>query len=123
MKVTGPVLAVLCATPIAFAAEEPSASGRWQVRSMIAGNASEVKCTFTQKAAELSGTCDSAERGSMSISGAVDGKKVTWSFKSEYNGTPLTVKYEGTLEPGRITGTVAVPEFFVEGEFTATPAE
>jgi hypothetical protein len=51
----------------------------------------------------------------------VDGAKVTWSFESEYNGTPLTIKYTAALDAtvGKIAGTVSVDPFGVEGDFTA----
>jgi hypothetical protein len=52
----------------------------------------------------------------------VDGTKVNWSFDSEYNGTPLTMNYTGTLDPAtsKIAGTVSVDPFGVDGDFTAT---
>ena len=57
-------------------------------------------------------------------SGKVDGKAVAFTFKSEYNGAPLTVEYKGTLESAsKIVGTVNVVEYGVGGEFTATQAK
>lgn len=41
-------------------------------------------------------------------------------YKSEYNGSPLTVKYDGALQSNKITGTVNVEEYGVDGDFTAT---
>lgn len=108
---------VALAAPVA---ENVSVTGKWHVRSSIAGNDSESDCTFEQKDNSLSGTCTS-NNGSVSITGKVDGKKVTWSYKSEYNGSPLTVNHEGTLTADdKITGTSSVPEYSVDGEFTAT---
>ncbi|MGA8598536.1 MAG: hypothetical protein WB676_27780 [Bryobacteraceae bacterium] len=95
-------------------------AGKWQIHSNIAGNESDLTCDLTQKDADLSGTCKS-EQQTVTITGKVDGKKVTWSYKSEYNGSPLTVNYEGKLESDtKIVGTVTVPEFSVDGDFTAT---
>jgi hypothetical protein len=50
----------------------------------------------------------------------VNGNKVTWSYKSEYDGSPITVNREGTLTGDKITGTVSIAEYSVDGDFTAT---
>jgi len=111
------------AAVLATAADNPSLSGKWQVQSSIAGNDNDQACTFTQKDTDLSGTCTS-DNGTVNITGKVDDKKVTWSYKSEYNGTPLTVKYEGRLESAtKIVGSVSVPEFSADGDFTATQSK
>ena len=58
------------------------------------------------------------------MTGAVDGKKVTWKFDSEYNGTPLTLTYTATLDDSnKISGSVEVEPFGVSGDFTATPVK
>jgi len=80
-------------------------------------------CTITQKDKALTGTC-AAARGSVEIAGSVDGGKVAWSYKSEYQGTPLTVKYAGEMtSETRMKGSVEVPEFSVTGDFTANQAQ
>ncbi len=118
MKLASVSLLVISLSAIAFAADP--LAGKWSVHSSIAGNESDQSCTWSQKDSDLSGTCTS-DRGNVTISGKVDGKKVTWSYKSEYNGTPLTVSYEGTLDSEtKISGTVTVPEFSADGNFTAT---
>ncbi len=111
----------IAALPMAMAADD-GISGKWQVHQSIAGNDSDQTCTFTLTGADLTGTCES-DQGKLQIVGTVQDKKVAWSYKSEYNGTPLTVKFEGTLEPGKISGTVTVPEFNVDGDFTAKLAK
>src|SRR6185312_14333168 len=110
---------------LAFAADAPSLTGKWHVHNSISGNESDQICTFTQKDAGISGNCTS-ERGTVEITGKVDGKKITWSYKSEYEGTPLTVNYQGVnyqgvIEAAKISGSVSVPEFSADGDFTATP--
>lgn len=105
------------------AAEAPSLTGKWQVEISISGNDSQQTCSFTQTGAELTGSCES-ERGKVEIGGKIEGKNVTWMYKSEYNGSPLTVNYRGTWDSaGKIAGTVEVPEFGVEGGFAATPVK
>lgn len=112
--------ALASAAALSPAAESPALTGKWQVEISISGNDSQQICSFTQTGAELAGICES-ERGKVEIGGKIEGKNVTWMYKSEYNGSPLTVNYRGTWDlAGKIAGTVEVPEFGVEGGFTAT---
>jgi hypothetical protein len=54
------------------------------------------------------------------ISGKVDGKSVTWSYKGQYG----TVSFKGTLDPStKIAGTVRAEDYGVEGEFVATQSK
>ena len=50
-----------------------------------------------------------------------NGTKITWSYDSEYEGTPLTVKYSGTIDSAaaKLSGAVSVEQFGVDGDFTA----
>lgn len=105
---------------ITSAADNPSISGTWQIHNNIAGNESDRPCTFVQNGSDLTGTCPS-DRGEVKLVGEIKDKKVTWSYKSEYQGSPITVKYDGKLEsPTKITGTVNVAEYGADGDFTAT---
>ena len=115
---------LLAAAAIAAAADDaPSLSGKWEIQSSIAGNESTQTCTFTQKDADLTGSCESS-RGTVQIAGKVEGKKVTWAYKTEYDGNPLTVAYDGAIESaGKVSGTVTAVEYGVSGEFTATPSK
>jgi hypothetical protein len=116
------LLSFLAATTagLAPAADTASLAGKWQLHTSIAGNDFDMVCTFTQKDDALGGSCAS-EQGTYEITGSVNGNKVTWSYKSEYNGTPLTVKYEGAVgASNKIIGSVNVPEFSAGGDFTAT---
>ncbi len=109
------------ATVTALAADNAPLTGKWKVHSSIAGNDSDSECTFTQKDNDLTGSC-STDQGSSKATGKVDGTKITWSYDSEYNGSPLTVKFSGTLDSaaGKIAGSVSVEQFGVDGDFTAT---
>ena len=115
-----PAVPLLFASALVLAAEDaPSLTGRWQVHNNIVGNESDQACNLTQTKDEVTGTC-SSRTGEVKITGKVDGKKITWSYKSEYGGSPLTVNYEGKFEAaGKIAGTVNVPEFSADGDFTA----
>jgi hypothetical protein len=78
---------------------------------------------LSQKEDVLSGHC-TTDSGKFQISGKISGNKVAWSYKSEYNGTPLTAKYEGALDSAtRMKGSVDVPEFNAGGDFTATQSK
>ncbi len=108
---------------VATAAEAPSVNGKWQLHQNIADNESDQACTFTQKGNDLTGTCR-GDNGSVNITGKVDDKKVTWVYKSEYDGSPITLTYQGTLDSGnKIAGTVNVEEYSTDGDFTATRAK
>lgn len=108
------------ATVMLHADDTPALSGNWQVHNDIAGNESDQSCTFTQKGTDLTGSC-SSDSGSVAVTGRINGKNITWSYKSEYNGQPLTVIYNGGMESStKIVGSVSVPEFGADGDFTAT---
>lgn len=113
-------LVLLSTAALALAADAVSVTGKWHVHGSIAGTDIDQNCTFTQKDADLTGSCTS-DKGTVTIAGKLDGNKVSWSYKSDYQGTPITVKYDGTVDASsKIAGSVSVPEFSVDGDFTAT---
>lgn len=114
-------LAIASTAAVVLAADAPSSvSGQWQLHQSIADNESDETCTFMQKDNDLTGSCQS-DNGSGNLTGKVDGKKITWVYKSQYNGGPITVSYQGMLgSPDKMAGTVDVAEYSVDGNFTAT---
>lgn len=106
----------------AFAAGASGIAGRWKVHNSIAGNESDQECTFTVNGKDdLAGSCKT-DQGEEAVKGNIDGKKVTWQYESDYNGSPLTMIYTATLDDSeKIVGTVEVQPFGVTGDFTATP--
>ena len=105
----------------AFAADAPNLTGKWTIHNSIAGNESDMACTFAQTDNKLSGSCKSNDKD-LQVTGSLDGKKLTWKYDSDYNGSPLTLTYTATLEDaGKFAGTVDVQPFGVTGDFTATP--
>ena len=103
--------------------QSPSVAGTWTVRADVSGNQSESNCTFTQKNADLTGSCTS-DRGTVMITGKAEGKTVSWQFDTPYEGQTLTVYYSGTSQSAeKITGTINVQPMNVSGEFTATKAK
>ena len=107
----------------AFAAGAPSLTGQWSVHNSIAGSESDQECKFVQTDDKLTGSCKSADK-EVQIAGSIDGKKVTWKYESDYNGSPLTLTYTATLDDSeKISGSVEVQPFGVTGDFTATPSK
>jgi hypothetical protein len=105
------------------AADNPSLSGDWTIHSNIAGNESDMTCSFKQKDKALTGTCK-LDGGPVDITGNVSDKRVMWTYKSEYNGSPITLTYYGNLESAeKISGRVNVEEYSVDGDFTAAPSK
>jgi hypothetical protein len=114
--------AVFASTSVlALAADNASITGKWTIHNNIAGNESDIDCAFTQAGADLTATCKS-ENGDAKATGKVDGNKVTFTIESEYQGSPVTSKYTGTFDSAasKISGTVTVEQFSVDGDFTAT---
>ena len=113
-----PAFLVLVAFGLAQAQTIPSVAGKWKVHTVVVQE-SDSTCTFTQKDADFTGTCE-GENGKFNITGKVDGDKISWSFKTEYNGDPLTVSYKGKLEgASKMTGSCSVAEMSLDGEFAA----
>jgi hypothetical protein len=110
---------LLAAALLAGAAGPATLSGDWEIHRSAAGNESDQTCTFTQNGDNLTGNC-SSDGGPVKISGKVEAKKVTWTYKSDRDGSPLTVIYNGTLDSaGRMSGVVTAVEFGIDGQFTA----
>jgi hypothetical protein len=118
------ILAVVLASTsvLALAADNASIGGKWKFHTSVAGNESDMLCTITQENAALTGNCK-ADGPEGKLTGKVDGKNITLKYESEYNGSPVTSNYTGTLdsEAKKITGTINVVEFSVDGDFTAVP--
>jgi hypothetical protein len=117
------LLALVIIGTAAVQAQPVSVAGNWKVSANVSGNASESTCTFSQKDADLTGTCK-GERGDVTITGKVDGKTVSWQFDTQYEGQTLTVYYSGTLDSSeKIAGSINVQPMNVSGEFTAARAK
>src|ERR1700736_6558263 len=112
-------IAIVLFASSAFAAA-PNLTGKWTVHQSIAGNDAHSECNLIQTDSTLAGTCKSQDGKDLPIKGSVDGSKVKWQFDSEYNGTPLTIKFTGTVDDsGKMSGSVDVDPFGVSGDFSA----
>ncbi|HKV47592.1 MAG TPA: hypothetical protein VJN69_05830 [Candidatus Acidoferrales bacterium] len=114
------------AASVTPAADVPALNGSWQVHIVIGSYDSVIVCNFTQKADTLTGTCGTPDNDTAPLTGTVEGEKVAWSYKTTYEGGPVTPTYQGTLDstskPAKMTGTIDVPELAADGGFTATPS-
>lgn len=103
-------------------AADVNMTGVWKVDSDTVGNVSSTLIPFKQEGTKLTGTMKSPEGQEMAITGKVEGKKVTWSYDTEWQGNPLTIVHVGTLDDTgtSITGASEVQPMGVEGSFVAT---
>jgi len=117
------VLSALLISSTAFAAGTPNLTGQWTVNNSIAGNESGQDCKFIQTENKLTGSCKDTEK-EFQVTGSIEKNKVTWTYQSEYNGTPLTLTYTGALDDSsKIAGSVEVSPFGVTGDFTSVPSK
>ena len=100
-------------------------SGNWKVTGDVVGNPVELTCTFAQDGKKLTGSCKQAGSDkSNEIKGDVDGKKVTWTFDSSYEGRTITLTFSGALDDSsKLKGGIDVQPYGVSGEFTAAKEE
>jgi len=114
---------LLAGATLAPAAENTSLAGQWKLHSSIAGYESDFECTFTQNNQDFAGTCKSTQ-ATVTVNGKLEDNKVTFQYKTTYEGQELTVAHSGTLEsPDKIAGTVDVQPMGVSGDFTASRAK
>jgi hypothetical protein len=109
----------LFCTSSTIAADPPSIAGQWSIHLSIAGNESDQDCTFTVSDAKIAGTCKVNDQ-TPKVTGTVDGKKLTWKYDVDYNGSTLTLTYTATLDDAeKFSGSVEVSSYGVSGDFTA----
>lgn len=117
------ILACLVPAVCVLSHEPPALAGKWRVHLSVSGYESDMECELSQEGAEMKGRCTS-ENGQVEVKGKADGKNVQWSFTSDYNNEKHDVIMKGVVESAsKISGTVEVPAYGVEGEFTATMKE
>jgi hypothetical protein len=106
----------LLAAPVAPAA----VTGSWALSTNVQGNTGAPNCTFKQEAEKITGTCDAPNNTQSEVSGEVADTKVTFRYTIEWEGSPLTLVFTGTLDADTtMKGTMEVQPMGVPGEFTA----
>jgi len=112
---------ILLAATSAFAAS-PNLTGKWTIHQSIAGNESDMTCTFVRIDAKLTGSCKGDKE--IPITGTVDGNKVTWKYDTDHDGTAHTLTYTATLgDSETFSGNVDVQPYSITGDFTAAPSK
>ena len=96
--------------------------GQWAIHQNIAGNESDQVCKLGVSENMITGSCKFQDKD-LPVTGTVDGKNVTWQYQSDYNGSPITLIYTGTVDgSNKFAGTVEVQPFGITGDFSATSA-
>ncbi|MCC7153988.1 MAG: hypothetical protein IT161_05385 [Bryobacterales bacterium] len=114
--------ALFAAMAVVAPAAASEISGQWKLHSNIQGHESDFECTLTQTGQDLAGSCKSGQL-ELKITGKVEEKKLTFQYKTDYEGQELTIVHTGTLEtPAKMAGSVDVQPMGVAGEFTAIQA-
>ena len=109
----------VCLLGAAAFASDVSIVGTWDVATSVGGTDGAAVCTFTQKESALTGSC-TGDDGDHPLTGTVDGNKVNWSYKMQYEGQELTINFSGILDSDKkFGGKVDVQPMGVDGEFSA----
>jgi hypothetical protein len=99
-------------------------SGVWKVDGTVADMPVNTNCTLKQTDTAISGICklsvgNTADQ-TLDIKGEIKDKQVTWTYQLDYEGTPYTLTYTGTLDSATsIKGSIAVDPSDSKGDFTA----
>jgi hypothetical protein len=98
-----------------------SVAGTWNLSTNVQGNTGTPTCTLKQEAEKLTGTCTGPNDTQSEVTGEVNETKLTFRYNIEWEGTPLTLVFNATLESDTsMKGTIEVQPMGVPGEFTAT---
>ena len=99
-------------------------SGVWKVDGKVADSAVNATCTLKRSKTAISGNCNlsvgNTADQTLDIKGEIKDKQVTWTYQLDYEGTPYTLTYTGTLDSATsIKGSIAVDPSDSKGDFTA----
>jgi hypothetical protein len=108
------LLTFLAAATLLPALSAADISGAWTIAGDVVGNQLNMRCTFKQDGANLTGTCG----GDVTTGSVADGK-VTFSHVVN-RGQDFELTYTGTLNSAGTSIKGAVEVMGVSGEFTAT---
>lgn len=99
-------------------------AGRWDFRVDINGNIGEPKFDFVQAGMNIIGTYE-GYLGKRSVKGQVHENKINFTIDADYEGNPLTVRYEGSVNgDGTMTGRMLAGESNeMEAPWTAKRAD
>ena len=103
----GATLALRPATVSAQNAAKVDVSGKWQLSVTTSAGTGTPTLTLVQRGDSLAGHYSSQVLGESEVKGVLNGSAITFSLNVEMQGTPIAVKYSGTVESGdAMKGTV-----------------
>jgi len=105
---------IFCTLPLSAA----DISGAWKLDGNIADVHINRVCILKQTGNKLSGSCKN-QMNDLALTGIVDGKNISWTYDSTYEGEKVTLVFKGTLESdAAMKGSIDTQG--VAGAFTAT---
>ena len=95
---------------VAFPLIASDVTGAWEIVGSAMGFPVNALCAISQQNKKLSGNCVSKRtRIDAKVSGEMDGPKIVFRYDFMFEGTPMTVAYDGKLEnDGMIRGDMEV---------------
>jgi hypothetical protein len=123
---TSAVLLAATSLPTEMIAAAPGAvpaAGTWAVSGNVQGVPVNLSCALTTAAdMTVSGSCVDSDTKTHAVTGKVKEQTLTWSFNSEYEGSPITVTLTGVVDEtgAKMAGTIAVDPMNADGDFSAT---
>src|SRR6266542_642028 len=116
------VAIVMACAPMRAAAQQSNKvdlTGKWAFTVQTDAGTGTPTVTLKQDGEKLTGHYSSATLGEADLTGTVKGKAIEFSFSTDAVGTPLTVKYTGTVESkDELKGAVDLGGL-AQGTFTA----
>ncbi|QMV17493.1 hypothetical protein GOB94_01285 [Granulicella sp. 5B5] len=97
--------------------------GTWAVTGNVQGVPVTLSCALATAAdLTVSGSCVDDQTKSHPVKGTVKEQTLTWSFDSEYEGSPITVTLTGVVDEtgAKMAGTIYVDPMNADGDFSAT---
>ena len=112
-------IAVVPTTLLAQTEAKIDVTGKWLFSVTTDAGTGTPTVTLKQQGDSLTGHYSSQTLGEADLKGIVKDKKITFTFRIELQGTPLTVNYAGTVESNdAMKGTVDIGGA-ASGTFTA----
>lgn len=108
-------------TPVATTPVPTAAT--WVVTGNVQGVPVSLSCALTTASdLTVSGSCVDDQTKSHVVKGTVKEQVLTWSFDSEYEGSPITVTLTGVVDDtgAKMAGTIYVDPLNADGDFSAT---
>jgi len=112
-------VALLPSTSVAQAEKRADLTGKWLFSVNTDGGTGTPTVTLKQQGDSLTGHYSSQLLGEVDLKGSVKDQKFSFTFRTEVQGTALTVTYSGTVESkDSLKGTVDLGGM-ATGTFTA----